>query len=78
MPRALLQLTWADVVVVERLRSLVDPTDPLLQAVKHLSSERVNAMKNFPLLQELVKRVEAKPGIREHLQSRKPNADEQF
>jgi len=76
----LLQLTWADVAIFNSFESLVDPTSPLYvkYSKNRLGDARLNALKDAPGLQALLKKVAAEPGIKKWLDKRKSNEETNF
>ena len=75
------QLSWADIQMFQFLAGMIDPTDPLclVYLENALPAEwRTALLKDFPLLDGLVKRVGEVPAIKTWMEARPANDKEPF
>ncbi len=74
------KISLADLVVVELLRILCDSIEPMRSKFIQVDSlgERDQVLKEFPNVLGLMKRVENYPGLKQWLEKRPKNEDENF
>ncbi len=64
---------------MEVCENLTDPTDPIfMNIMPQLSPGRMDALKDFPILEDHMKRIRNNPGIQAWRAKRPKNEEEKF